>query len=111
VTRSWSRDEFVNTLAARGDFGSGWRGIARASRRYFDRDPEALSLAQAALLASRLGDSQPNPWCEPDAAALARNRVLSRMRDIGAISDADFEIATVAPLALGPLPDGRACAE
>jgi hypothetical protein len=107
MTRSWSRDEFVRTLAARGNFGFDWRGVTVASRRYFDREPEALTLAQAALLASRLGDAQPDPWCEPAAAAAQRNRVLGDMRDNGAIDDAAFDAASIAPLELARPPEGR----
>ncbi len=27
MTRTWTKDEFLNTLAARGEFGYGWRGV------------------------------------------------------------------------------------
>jgi Transglycosylase len=107
MSRSWSRDEFVNTLAARGDFGFGWRGMTTAARRYFDRDLESLTLPQAALLASRLGDSRPDPWCEPDAAAQMRNGVLGRMLESGAIEEEDFQAASVARLDLAAPPEGR----
>ena len=107
MTRSWTRTDFVNTLAARGDFGFGWRGLTLAARRYFDREPSAVTLPQAALLASRLGDGRPDPWCEPEAAALMRNRVLARMLDNGAIGEAEYQAASTAPLELASPPEGR----
>lgn len=107
MSRSWSREDFVNTLAARGDYGFGWRGVVAAASGYFARDPEALTLPQAALLASRLGDSAADAWCEPAAAAAMRNRVLAAMRDHGAIGEHEFARASVAPLDLAPSPEGR----
>jgi hypothetical protein len=108
LTRSWTRDDVLNTLAARADFGYGWRGLDAAARGFFDRPAATLTLPQAALLASRVGDSNSaDPWCQPEAAALMRNRVLTRMRDDGAISDADFQAASLSDLGLAPPPEGR----
>lgn len=107
VTRSWSRTEFLNTLAARGDFGFGWRGVERGARGLFGAGAASLSLPQAALLASRLGDARADPWCEPAAAAAMRNRVLALMRDNAAIAEADYQIASIAPLELASPPEGR----
>ena len=107
VTRSWSRDQLVSAIAARGTFGLGWRGGELAARNYFGLAAASLSLPQAALLASRLGDAQGDPWCEPEAAASSRNRVLEAMRDGGAISDAEYQQASIAPLGLASPPEGR----
>lgn len=106
ATRSWTREEFLQILAERADFGYGWRGVDAASRGFFDRPTAALTLPQAALLASRLGDPS-DPWCEPDAAAGLRHRVLMRMHDNGVVSDADLQRATTAELGLAHPPQGR----
>ena len=108
VTRSWTKEEFVNTLAARADFGFGWRGIDAAAAGFFRRDAAALMLPQAALLASRVGDTRTDPWCEPEAARTMRNRILEGMRDSGAISEADFQAASITELGLASPPEGRA---
>jgi hypothetical protein len=108
LTRSWTRDDLLNTLAARAEFGFGWRGIEAAARGFFGRPAAALTLPQAALIASRVGDpNRTDPWCQPDAAANMRNRVLTRMREDGAIADADFAAAQVAELGLTAPPEGR----
>ena len=112
MTRSWTREEFLNTLAARADFGYGWRGVDAAARGFFRRPAAALTLPEAAFLASRLGDPNTDPWCERDVASGMRNRILTRMRDSGAISETDFQTASVAELRLSSPPEGRpACKE
>lgn len=107
MTRSWSKAEFLNTLAARGVFGYGWRGVTMAAHGYFGIDAKALTIAQAAFVASRVGDTQPDPWCDPNAATAMRNRILAGMRDDGAISDEQFLRASREPLGLASPPEAR----
>src|SRR5262245_20200856 len=78
LTRSWTKAELVDTLAARGEFGDRWRGADAAARGYFAREVEELSLPQAALLAGLIGDRRSDPWCDAVAAASSRHRVLER---------------------------------
>lgn len=107
LSYSWTRDDFLNTLAARADFGYGWKGVDAAAHGFFGRRAVDLTLAQAAFLASRVGDIRTDPWCEPEAATAMRNRVLDRMRDNGAISQAEAQAASVAALSLTSPPEGR----
>jgi hypothetical protein len=107
MTRSWSKDDFLNALAARSQFGFGWRGAATAASRYFAKQPPALTLSEAAYIASRAGEDGDDPWCHPATAAAQRNQILSRMRDNGAISDEDFRQASAAPLEFTTSPEGR----
>lgn len=112
MTRSWTRAELLDTLASRGEFGAGLRGVEAASRAYFGRAAAELTLPQAALLASFLGDRATafDPWCEPTAAARMRERVLQRMRDDLVIDDAELAAANTSELALGPAPaDHKPC--
>jgi hypothetical protein len=112
LTYSWTREEFLNTLAAQADFGYGWKGTPAAARGFFGRSATDLTLAQSAFLASRVGDTRTDPWCEPAAATAMRNRVLDRMRINGAISETDFQVAQAAELGLAPPAEGRpACKE
>lgn len=107
MTRSWSKDDLLNTLAARGRFGFGWRGVTRAASAYFGKPPSALTLSEAAYIASRLGEPGDDPWCHPKTAVSMRNDLLSRMRDTGAISDADFRHASSVPLEFALPPENR----
>ena len=107
LTYSWTRDEFLNTLAAQADFGYGWKGVEAAARGFFGRSAIDLTLAESAFLASRVGDTRTDPWCEPAAATAMRNRVLDRMRINGAVSPTDSQAASVAELGLVPAPEDR----
>ena len=110
MTHSWTRDDFLNTLAARADFGYGWRGVEAAAQGFFRRPAAELTLPQAAFLASRVGDLRANPWCEVDAVLVNRNRTLEKMRNNGVISDTQYQEASVATLGLAPPPPGHRCA-
>jgi hypothetical protein len=112
LTRSFTRAEFLDTLAERGEFGAGLRGVEAASRAYFGKGAGELTLPQAALLAAFVGDRSTafDPWCEPTAAAQMRGRILQRMRDDLVIDDAALASATTSELALGPPPaDHKSC--
>jgi hypothetical protein len=112
VTHSWTKAEFLNTLAERGEFGAGVRGAETASRRYFGRAGAELTLPQAALLAAFIGDrtSDFDPWCGPAGAVAMRGRILQRMRDNRSIDDAALSAANTSGLQLGPPPaDHKPC--
>jgi len=113
ITHSWTKADFLNTVAERGEFGTGVRGAETASRHYFARSPAELTLPQAALLASFIGEWRTDfdPWCGPAGAVALRSRVLQRMWDNNAIDEAAFKAANVGDLGLGPPPAGhRQCA-
>lgn len=107
ITRSWSKEDFLNTLAARGQFGFGWRGVTQAASSYFGRPPSGLTLSEAAYIASRLGEVGDDPWCHPKTALSMRNQLLTRMRDSGAISDEDSRHASSVGLEFVAPPDSR----
>jgi hypothetical protein len=107
MTHAWSKSDFVNTLASRAEIGAGFRGIDAAAHGYFGRSAGELTLTEAATLGALMGDRRVDPWCDPESAALMRNRILERMRDDGVIGEADFTSAALAPLALAPPPEGR----
>jgi hypothetical protein len=110
MTRSWTREAFLDTLATRGEFGPGWRGVEAASRGYFDRAAAELTLPQAAMLAALVGDRGTDPWCETEAATGMRNRILYRMRENGVIDEAAWHAARAAAFELAAPPPAHRCA-
>ena len=109
LTRSWTKEDFLNTLALRGDFGYGWRGAEAAALGYFGRPAAELDLSQAAFIASRIGDLGIDPWCAPVGATTMRNRTLEKMRNNGVIDDDALHAAAAAPLELAPAPVDHRC--
>ena len=105
MTRSWTKVEFIDTVAERGEFGVRFRGLEAAAQGYFARDAAHLTLPQAALAASFVGDRRDlDPWCDPELAAGRRHRILVRMRENQAIDEAAFQSADRSELGLGPPP-------
>lgn len=105
MSASWTRDDLINTLAARGDFGYGWRGVDAAARGYFRKTPDQLGLHEAAMIAAMVGERYYQPWCHPGGTTAQRNRLLARMHHNGAISDADRRMAEATPLGLASPPE------
>ena len=81
ITSTWTKAQLLDTLASRGEFGSGFIGAEAAAAGYFGRPADQLDLAQAAMVAAFIGDARVDPWCDPAAAANMRRRVLERMLD------------------------------
>jgi hypothetical protein len=109
MTHAWTKADFLNSIAERGEFGEGLRGAEVASQHYFGRRTADLTLPQAALLAAFIGDRRTvfDPWCGPAGAVAMRSRILQRMWDNNAIDEAAFKAANVGDLGLGPLPSGH----
>ena len=110
LTHSWTKAEFLNTLAERGEFGGRFRGLEAAAQGYFGRPAAELTLGQAAMLAAFIGDRRVDPWCDPTAAANMRRRILERMRDDMVIDDAAVQVANASALGLvHPPADHQPC--
>jgi len=91
-------------------FGNNAYGIGAAAQRYFGASVGQLSLEQSALLAGLVqGPSTYDPLRHPQAAAVRRNEVLARMRQLGHLTIAQETAARSQPLGLRPvLPPGAA---
>jgi penicillin-binding protein 1C len=108
IEASFSKDEILAMYAAHAPFGGNVVGLEAAAWRYFGRDPETLSWAEAATLAVL-----PN---NPSLVRLNRNRerlrarrdfVLRNLHEAGDLSALDLDLALSEPLAAEPhdLPD------
>ncbi|MFL6723087.1 MAG: transglycosylase domain-containing protein [Sphingomicrobium sp.] len=87
-----TKDEILSRYLSSVYFGDGVYGLRAASRHYFDREPERLSLAQSAMLAGMV--QAPSRLAPTRNLALAQKRgrlVLQTMADTGVISQARAE--------------------
>jgi hypothetical protein len=107
MTHAWTKDDFLNTLAERGEVGSSFRGLDAAAQGYFRRRPEQLTLPEAALVGALIGQRTIDPWCQTEAVTAMRNHILERMAANGAITAAELRQASAAPLELAAPPEGR----
>jgi membrane peptidoglycan carboxypeptidase len=98
----WSKDQVLQSYLNIIYFGRGAYGVAAASRAYFDKPVEQLTVAEGALLAALVQrPSTLDPAVDPDSSAQRWNWVLDGMVDIGALSPED-RAAQVFPPTVAP---------
>lgn len=107
MAQSFSKTELLDTLAERGEFGMGFKGIEAAAQGYFGRTAAQLTLPQVAMIAALVTGRGPDPWCDPAGAARLRHRILEGMRDNSAIDEPAFDVADRSELGLAPPPAGH----
>ncbi|MEI6871467.1 MAG: transglycosylase domain-containing protein, partial [Verrucomicrobiota bacterium] len=89
-----AKDEILELYLNRVFFGSGFYGAEAAAQGYFGKPASELTLADAALLAGLLrSPNHLSPWRSRKACIDSRNYVLYRMRELRAISEADYQAA------------------
>ncbi len=85
---------YLNTVP----FGNNSFGIKTASLKFFNKTPDAVNPAEAAMLIGMLkATSTYNPINNPDRAIERRNTVLSQMQKYGYLSAADYNTYTKMP--------------
>ncbi len=99
LEQRWSKDRillaYLNTIY----FGNGAYGIQQASRTYFGKGAQHLTLAESALLSGLPQDpTLYDPVRHPHAARERRAYVLHTMLDQGKITRSQFVAATASPL-------------
>jgi penicillin-binding protein 1B len=99
----YSKDQileaYLNEIYLGQSGGSAVRGVGAASRAYFGKEVHQLSLTEAALLAGMIrGPNTYSPVANPDRSRERRDVVLTRMRDLGKISEADYRRARKEPV-------------
>jgi penicillin-binding protein 1A len=97
----YTKDEILERYLNLVYFGHGAYGIASASEYYFGREPQKLTLAQAALLAGVIkAPVQDDPINNPENAMARRDQVLGRMLELNWISSQEYADALTSPLKL-----------
>ena len=88
--------------------GNNSYGVEAAARTYFGKNAKDLTLAEAALIAGLpQSPSAYNPYRNPKAAQNRQHHVLRRMRDLGWISDAEYDQAIYQKLEFHSMPTGN----
>ena len=106
MERIYTKEEVLEMYLERVYFGSGTWGLSAASRHYFDRAPEELTLAESAVLAGLLkAPSRYNPAAHPRRAGERAALVLEVMEGQSLVSRAQRAEALAEPLRVRP-PEG-----
>lgn len=104
--QQFSKDQILETYLNHINFGYGIYGIEAASRRFWSKHVEELSIEEGALLAGII--RSPNNYCplaNPELSVQRRNIVLHCMYVAGFISQETQDTLTKKPLFLSPTVD------
>jgi penicillin-binding protein 2A len=94
LEKVYEKDEIIEMYLNQVYFGSGAFGINNASKKYFAKDIQDVTISEAAMLAGLLkAPSALDPYNNYDAAIKRRNVVLSKMNELGMISDSEYKQA------------------
>jgi penicillin-binding protein 1C len=108
IERRLSKDEILTLYLTLAPYGGNLEGIRAASLAWFGREPAKLALAEAALLVALPQSPEARrPDRNPEAAEVARNRVLERVQRAGLIPESEIVRASRSPVNAGrrPMPD------
>jgi membrane peptidoglycan carboxypeptidase len=102
MSREWSKDQVMQAYLNIIYFGRGSYGISAASKAYFDKPVEQLTVSEGALLAALIQrPSTLDPAVDLEGATERWNWVLDGMVTMGALSPAD-RAAQVFPTTVPP---------
>ena len=99
MERQLSKQEILTFYLNKIFLGHRAYGIGAAAKVYYGKELDDLSLAQMAMIAGLpKAPSRYNPISGPQRALLRRNYVLRRMRELGYIDQAEFDLALQEPI-------------
>ncbi len=94
LERQYSKEQILELYLNKIFLGHRAYGFAAAAKVYYDKTVDELDLAQIAMLAGLpKAPSQSNPVTNPERAVKRRNYVLGRMKQLGFITEQEFESA------------------
>lgn len=103
LERRYSKEEILTLYINLAPMGGNIEGVAAASWRYFNKDPQAINLSEAALLvALPQRPSHYRPDRHPQKAVEARNRVLSRLYHHQQLDHKSYQLLLNDPLPYTP---------
>ena len=101
IESSYTKAQILALYLNKVYFGDGLYGVEAASRGYFGKSANELTIAEAALLAGLVkSPSTYAPTVKVERAVARRNTVLQAMRDTRAIDDAEWKEARAAKVIL-----------
>lgn len=102
IERELDKRQILTTYLNKIYLGNRAYGVGAAAQVYFGKPVEALSLSEIAILAGLpKAPSRDNPAASVQRAKQRRNYVLRRMRELGYISELEYEAALAEPVRAG----------
>jgi penicillin-binding protein 1A len=108
IEKRYTKNEIFTLYCNQMYFGHGVYGVQAAARLYFGKTAKDVTLEEAALIAGILqGNVRQSPYVNMDAALRRRNYALSRMAEIGYITEGEAEEARKKPIVLRGEPSSQ----
>ena len=105
LERRLTKEQILGLYLTLAPYGGNIEGLRAASLTYFNKEPARLTQAQSALLvALPQSPAARRPDRAPDAARIARDRVLARLARSGTISADAAQAATSEPVPTRRIP-------
>ncbi|MFP5304700.1 MAG: penicillin-binding protein 1A, partial [Gammaproteobacteria bacterium] len=103
MERELSKEEILELYLNKIFLGERAYGVGAAALVYFDKDVRELTLGETAVIAGLpKAPSRDNPVANAGRAEQRRNYVLRRMRELGHISELDYQAAVAEPVIVHP---------
>lgn len=94
IEKKFTKDEILEMYLNQVYFGSGAWGVQNASKKYFGKVVEDVTLSEAAMLAGIVNrPTALDPYKNFEGALERRNLVLKQMLEFGMISESDYKEA------------------
>lgn len=94
LTKKYTKKQIMEFYVNDISFANTYYGLQAAARGYFDKDANELSLSQIAYLcAIPNSPSYYNPYKHPENAIKRRDKILGDMKDLGFISEREYNEA------------------
>ncbi len=104
LERHYSKEQILQMYINNVYFGSGLYGLGAASKRFWDKKPDQLTIAQSALLAGIVrSPGNFSPLFFPLCAVQRRNIILKQMQKLGCITEQEFISAVQEPIKIDPV--------
>lgn len=101
IEKTYEKDEILQMYLNHVYFGSGAWGIGQASKKYFNKNIQDVSISEAAMLAGLLqAPTRLDPYKNLEGALKRRNLVLQKMNELKMIAEEDFEKAKQSQITL-----------
>ncbi|KAA5534641.1 penicillin-binding protein [Taibaiella lutea] len=101
LEKNLTKDEIITLYLNTVPFGDNTYGIKNASLTFFNKNPDKLTLEEAAVLVGMLkGNTLYNPRRHPDRSLARRNTVIDQMLKYGYINESTAADAKQTPLVL-----------
>ncbi len=101
LERFYTKDEIINMYLNRFDFLNNAVGIKTAANVYFGKEPDQLTLTEAAMLVGMLKNpAYYNPLRHPERTLNRRNTVIDQMVKAGYLTSSEAAVYKAQPLGL-----------